>query len=73
MELSTLLIKITGAVLLIWTGFSIYKHVRDKRHATKNAKKDEVQSVSEQFLNNILLYLWLAFMLVFSTGMIVNN
>jgi hypothetical protein len=29
--------------------------------------------VSEQILNNILLYLWLAFMLVFSTGMIVNN
>lgn len=73
MELSTILIKITGAVLLIWTGFSIYKHVKEKRLDAKKSSKEEVQSVTEQFLNNILLYLWLAFMLAFSTGMIINN
>ena len=73
MELSTVLIKITGVVLLIWTLYSIYRHVRDKRAALKAQKNEEVQSVSEQILNNILLYLWLAFMVVFSVGMIVNN
>jgi threonine/homoserine/homoserine lactone efflux protein len=73
MELSTILIKITGVVLLIWTIYSIYRHVREKQAAAKAAKPGEVQSVSEQILNNILLYLWLAFMVVFSIGMIVNN
>lgn len=73
MDLSTILIKITGFVFLIWTSFSIYKHVKEKRLIAKKSNKEEVQSVTEQFLNNILLYLWLAFMLVFSTGMIVNN
>jgi hypothetical protein len=73
MELSTLLIKITGVVLLIWTLYSIYRHVREKQKAMKSASGGEVQSVSEQILNNILLYLWLAFMVVFSIGMIVNN
>ena len=70
MEISTMLIKITGVVLLIWTGYSIYKHVREKQVAAKNVRPEEVQSISEQILNNILLYLWLA---VFSIGMIVNN
>lgn len=73
MEVSTILIKLAGVVLLIWTGYSIYKHVREKQVAAKNAKPGEVQSISEQILNNILLYLWLAFMVVFSIGMIVNN
>lgn len=74
MDLPAVLIKITGLVLLGWTCYSIYRHVRDKRAAMKAAAKtDEVQSVSEQILNNILLYLWLTFMLVFSIGMIVNN
>lgn len=72
MDLSTILVKIAGATFLIWTLFSIYKHFRDKKFNQQN-KKEEVQSVSEQILNNLLLYLWLAFMLVFSTGMIVNN
>ena len=73
MELSIVLIKITGVVLLIWTLYSIYRHVRERQKAVKAANNGEVQSVSEQILNNILLYLWLAFMVVFSIGMIVNN
>jgi len=73
MEISIILAKITGVLLLIWTLYSIYRHVREKQKALKSASSDEVQSVSEQILNNILLYLWLAFMIVFSTGMIVNN
>lgn len=73
MEMSTVLIKVTGVLLFIWTAHSIYRHVRDKQKAAKTAKPGEAQSVSEQFLNNILLYLWLAFMVVFSIGMIVNN
>jgi uncharacterized membrane-anchored protein len=74
METSVILAKITGLVLLAWTVRSIVKHVREKRAARQeNKEKEEVQSISEQILNNILLYLWLAFMLVFSTGMIVNN
>ena len=72
MYISTILIKLTGAILLAWTLWSIIKHVQEKRKAAKEGKKEQ-QSISEQFLNNILLYLWLAFMLVFSTGMIVNN
>ena len=73
MDLSTILVKITGVVLLIWTGFSIFKHVQEKRRNTKTAKKEAAQSLSEQVLNNLLLYLWLAFMVVFSVGMMVNN
>lgn len=72
MDLSTILVKITGSIFLVWTLFSIYKHFRERRVVQQN-KKGEVQSVSEQILNNLLLYLWLAFMLIFSIGMIVNN
>ena len=73
MDLPTILIKITGIVLLIWTLYSIYRHVKEKQKAIKSAKPGETQSISEQILNNILLYLWLAFMIVFSIGMVVNN
>jgi threonine/homoserine/homoserine lactone efflux protein len=74
MELSTILVKISGAGLLLWTLYSIYRHVQEKRSAMKSVRKsEETQSVSEQILNNILLYLWLAFMIVFSGGMILNN
>lgn len=72
MDIPALLVKITGAILLIWTIRSIYMHVKEKRKAAKEGK-EEVQSVSERILNNVLLYLWLAFMLVFSSGMILNN
>ncbi|MBN1309369.1 MAG: hypothetical protein JXA18_15705 [Chitinispirillaceae bacterium] len=73
MDLPTILIKIAGAVLLGWTLYSIYRHVREKQKAMKASKAGEAQSVTEQILNNILLYLWLAFMVVFSIGMMVNN
>jgi Na+/melibiose symporter-like transporter len=72
MDLAAILAKITGAIFLVWTLFSIYKHVREAQKASNSANA-EVQSISEQILNNILLYLWLAFMVIFSTGMIVNN
>lgn len=81
MDYSTILVKVTGAVLLIWTLRSIYKHFKD--HKTKNDahpattpglnKDDKNPSLTEQLLNNILLYLWLAFMIIFSSGMILNN
>ncbi len=74
MDLPTILAKITGVVLLIWTIFSIYKHfLLSKKEKVKTNKQNDGQSVSEQFLNTGLLYLWLAFMTVFSIGMIVNN
>ncbi|HEX3019048.1 MAG TPA: hypothetical protein VHP36_02045 [Chitinispirillaceae bacterium] len=73
MDLPTILAKITGVVLLIWTIFSIYKHFNTKNVKIKTNKHSEGQSISEQFLNTGLLYLWLAFMMVFSIGMIVNN
>jgi threonine/homoserine/homoserine lactone efflux protein len=73
MELSTILIKIAGVILFLWTAYSIYRHVREKQQLNKTLKAGEVQSISEQILNNILLYLWLAFMVVFSIGMFVNN
>ncbi|MBD3345381.1 MAG: hypothetical protein GF401_10000 [Chitinivibrionales bacterium] len=73
MELSIILVKIVGALLLIWTLYSIYKHVKEVKAISSSPNQEEVQSVSEQVLNSILLYLWLAFMVVFSVGMIVNN
>jgi len=68
MEISTILVKVCGAVFLAWTIRSVFKHLKER----KQAKEDD-QAVSEQFLNNLLLYLWLAFMTAFSIGMIVNN
>jgi threonine/homoserine/homoserine lactone efflux protein len=72
METATILVKIAGAGLLIWTIWSIIKHFQQKKIQAAAGKTDN-QSVSEQILNNILLYLWLAFMVVFSGGMILNN
>ncbi|MBN1982604.1 MAG: hypothetical protein JW795_13805 [Chitinivibrionales bacterium] len=71
MDIAAILIKVTGLVFLLWTVRSIVLHVREKRTIAQSKK--EVQSISEQILNNVLLYLWLAFMLVFSAGMIINN
>jgi predicted permease len=84
MDLAAILAKLTGAALLIWTLRSIYKHffVQAKNRVAVSssagqsgsiAVSDKKQSLSEAFLNNLLLYLWLAFMLAFSTGMIFNN
>ena len=72
MDLPTVLIKLTGLVLLIWTIRSIVLHIKEKKKTTEEGKKDN-QSVTERVLNNILLYLWLVFMLAFSTGMVINN
>ncbi|MBN1127965.1 MAG: hypothetical protein JXA71_03205 [Chitinispirillaceae bacterium] len=81
MDLSAILAKLTGIVLCAWTLRSMYRHffVQAKnRLASAPAGAtaplpDKKQSLTEAFLNNLLLYLWLAFMLAFSTGMIVNN
>jgi glycerol uptake facilitator-like aquaporin len=72
MDWSAVLAKIAGLVLLAWTVWSIIKHFRERSAAVKSGRQ-EPQSISEQILNNLLLYLWLVFMLVFSVGMIVNN
>ncbi|HUI93129.1 MAG TPA: hypothetical protein VLX68_12850 [Chitinivibrionales bacterium] len=68
MPLSIMLAKLVGAGLLGWTVYSIVKHLRERAR-----NKSNEQSITESALNNLLLYLWLAFMLVFSTGMILNN
>ena len=82
MDLAAILAKLTGAVLLAWTMRSIYKHffmqMKQKQMVVQTASSvphvtDKKQSLTEAFLNNLLLYLWLAFMLAFSTGMIFNN
>ncbi|MCU0608870.1 MAG: hypothetical protein MUF22_03765 [Chitinispirillaceae bacterium] len=72
MDYSTILIKIAGVVLLLWTLRSIYRHFAGKKIAQAEPA-DKKPSFSEALLNNILLYLWFAFMLVFSAGMILNN
>ncbi len=68
MTISTILVKTVGLVFLIWTIRSVFKHLKERK-----VKKQNEQAVSEQILNNLLLYLWLAFMLAFSLGMIFNN
>ena len=76
MDLAAIIAKITGAVLLILTLRSIYRHFARKKGASKARPASGTEaksSVSEMILNNLLLYLWLLFMLVFSSGMILNN
>jgi hypothetical protein len=68
MDISALLAKIVGLVLLGWTIRSIFKHLKERK-----ASPQLEQSFTEQILNNLLLYLWLLFMIAFSIGMIVNN
>ena len=68
MQLSTVIVKIVGLLLLGWTIRSVFKHLKERKSAVQSE-----QSITEQFLNNILLYLWLTFMTVFSIGMMVNN
>lgn len=72
MALSTILVKVVGLILLGWTLRSIYKHVKERR-AEARRNEGTAQSLSEQLLNNLLLYVWLLFMVVFSVGMVVNN
>jgi hypothetical protein len=40
MDLPAILIKITGLILLVWTLFSIYRHVQTKRKAMKENNKE---------------------------------
>jgi threonine/homoserine/homoserine lactone efflux protein len=68
MPLSIILAKIAGVVLLAWTGRSIWKHIRERKQ-----NRNTEQSISESLLNNLLLYLWLAFMTAFSLGLFFNN
>jgi hypothetical protein len=68
MTLSTILVKVVGLVLFAGTVRSVIRHLKERK-----VKKQNEQAVSEQLLNNFLLYLWLAFMTVFSLGMIFNN
>ncbi len=72
MDLATVLVKIAGVVFLSWTAYSVVKHVKTVK-AQRAQSEEHRQSVSETILNNFILYLWLAFMTVFSIGMIVNN
>ena len=68
MQVSILLAKVAGAILLALTIRSIVKHLK-----TLKIVKHSEQSFVEQSLNNILLYVWLIFMIAFSVGLIVNN
>jgi hypothetical protein len=68
MSFTIIIAKIVGTALLGWTVYSIVKHIRERRR-----NKTNEQSITESILNNLLLYLWLAFMVVFSTVMILNN
>jgi|WetSurMetagenome_2_1015567.scaffolds.fasta_scaffold01355_6 hypothetical protein len=68
MPLSIILAKTAGVLLLAWTGRSIWKHVREFK---KNRNSE--QSITEAILNNLLLYLWLAFTTAFSLGLFFNN
>jgi bacteriorhodopsin len=68
MSISTILVKVVGAVLFAITVRSVIRHLKERKQTKENE-----QAVSEQVLNNLLLYLWLAFMTVFSLGMIFNN
>jgi hypothetical protein len=86
MDASAVIAKIIGASLLIWTARSIFMHFSQRRLRTvqspvngaalrSNAslKDDKKYSLSEHLLNNLLLYLWFAFLVTFSLGMILNN
>lgn len=70
MEISTVLIKITGVIIFLWTIRSIVLHIKKE---SKEAKSAQTQSKGERFLNGIILYLWIVFITAFSLGMIVNN
>lgn len=70
MDIPAILIKITGCVLLVFTGRSIMKHIKKE---SKEAQDAPHQSKGERLLNGAILYLWLFFITAFSIGMIVNN
>ncbi|MGA2506886.1 MAG: hypothetical protein ABSF80_05350 [Chitinispirillaceae bacterium] len=77
MDYPSISAKIIGIALLAWTSRSVYRHFAQRKtnvdSTLKNTKEAIKPSITEQLLNNLLLYLWLAFMVVFSMGMILNN
>jgi len=80
MDWTIIIAKIVGAVLLAFTARSIFKHIKDRKRIKVLAQQDAGatppeahQSRSEAALNSAILYLWHAFMIAFSVGMIVNN
>jgi hypothetical protein len=68
MTISIILAKAVGVVLFAGTVRSVIRHLKERK-----IRKQNEQAVSEQVLNNFLLYVWLAFMTVFSLGMFFNN
>lgn len=70
MDISTVLIKITGAVILFFTARNFAAHIKKE---SKEAKAAATQSKGERLLNGILFYLFLAFITALSLGMIINN
>ena len=70
MDVSIILIKITGVVILLFTVRNVILHIKRE---SKEAKAALTQSNGERFLNGVLFYLFLAFITAFSLGMIFNN
>ncbi len=73
MDWPVILIRITGVLLFLFTARSIYQHIKRKSTKTGTTPQEEQQSKTEIFLNHFILYVFLAFLLTFSIGMIVNN
>lgn len=70
MDTLTILAKITGVIFFIFSVRAIIKHFKKE---SKEAKEAVNQSKVELFLNTAILYLWFAFTIAFSLGMIINN
>ena len=70
MALPPILFQILGVLLLGLSLRSIYKHYKKE---SKEAKEAPNQSKVERILNTTILYVWFAFTLMFTLGMIVNN
>jgi hypothetical protein len=70
MDIPAILIKITGAVIFLFTIRNVILHIKRE---SKEAKAAQTQSGIERFLNGVLFYLFLLFIVAFSLGMIFNN
>jgi hypothetical protein len=89
MDAFAIIAKICGVVLLGWTAHSIFKHFTHRsiitilcpgnpRYGTVPSVKaipgeEKKHSMTERFLNGLLLYLWFIFLVAFSIGLITNN
>jgi succinate dehydrogenase hydrophobic anchor subunit len=69
-DISVILIRITGVIILLFTIRNVVLHIKKE---SKEAKAALTQSSGERFLNGVLFYLFLAFITAFSLGMIFNN